>query len=107
MLPAPTLMTSVGTSEPRMLPVPTLVSTAKPTTTMASSFLPVPSMASKPTNTVSYSVAPAPKKRITKVEKVKLAKSESKERVAGFIEGKPEKKDVAEYMRSRISELSD
>ncbi len=45
--------------------------------------------------------------RKTKLEEKKMAKAAMSERVAALLDKKPSKKDVLEYMRTRVMELAD
>lgn len=82
----------------RSLPVPMLVPTELPRTPAARAAV------------IEHVKAEAekPKRgRKTKLEEKKMEKAAMSERVAALLEKNPSKKDVLEYMRTRVSELAD
>lgn len=100
-LPMPALMgprNTVVMSDVKGLPMPVLVPTEMPK---------APAARASAIEHIKESVGKPGRGRTTKAEMKKIEKAEMSERVRGLLERKPDKKDIAEYIRGRIAELSD
>lgn len=94
-----------------MLPMPSLVGPRPQASPVGA--LPIPHIIAPtiPASRITHVVATEPEKpkaaRATKADRTKVAKCEAKARIAAFVETKPSKADVLEYMKVRIAELAD
>ena len=96
-----TVIMSDGTSSKRdmsYLPMPVLLPTEMPKTSAARAAV---------IENIKDDLEKPKSGRMNKAEMKKMARAAASERVRGLLDTKPNKKDVLEYMRCRIKELSD
>lgn len=89
---------TVVMSDTKGLPLPVLVPTDMPKT---------PKARASAIEHIKETVGKPGRGKATKAEMKKIEKAEMSERVKGLLERKPDKKDIAEYIRARIAELAD
>lgn len=89
---------TVVMSDTKGLPLPVLVPTDMPKT---------PKARASAIEHIKETVGKEGRGRATKEDKKKIEKAAMSERVKGLLDRKPDKKDVAEYIRSRVMELAD
>lgn len=100
-LPMPALTgprNTVTYSETKSLPMPVLVPTEMPKT---------PAARATVIEHIKESIEKPKRGRATKAELKKLEKAAMSERVRGLLDTKPDKKDIVEYIKARITELAD
>ena len=89
---------TVTYSETKSLPMPVLVPTEMPKT---------PAARATVIEHIKESIEKPKRGRATKAELKKLEKAAMSERVRGLLDTKPDKKDIVEYIKARITELAD
>lgn len=97
-MPALTAPRNTVVMDTRSLPLPVLVPTEMPKAPKARAAM---------IEHIKEATEKPKRGRATKAELKKIEKAAMSERVRGLVETKPDKKAIVEYLKSRITELSD